>query len=134
MSERRVNVLIYSSSAQVREEVEGALGPRPADDLPEVSYLSSSTGPEVVRLADQGGIHLIILDGEAWPTGGMGLARQLRDEVAAPPPTLLIVGRLDDAWLATWSGADAVVAHPIDAFRLTEAVSGLLRRHPALQS
>lgn len=134
MSERRITVLVYSSSAQVRDQVEFALGPRPARDLPELDYVHASSGPEVVGLVDQGGIDLAILDGEAWPTGGIGLARQFRDEVTYPPLTLLILGRVDDAWLATWSGADAVAAHPIDALRLADAVTGLLRRHPAIRS
>jgi len=39
---------------------------------------------------------LAILDGEAWPAGGMGICRQLKDEQAYPPPTIVIVGRPDD--------------------------------------
>ena len=75
---------------------------------------------------DEGDIYLAILDGEAAPTGGLGLCRQLKAELDAPPPVLVIVGRRDDAWLATWSRAEAVVMHPIDALRLADAVIGLL--------
>lgn len=124
-------VLVYSSSAEARDRVRIALGPRPSTELAPVRFVDAATGPDVVRLCDQGGIDLAILDGEAWPTGGIGLARQLRDELAFSPPTLLLLGRRDDAWLATWSRADAVVAYPIDPVRLTEAVVGLLSAAPS---
>ena len=56
----------------------------------------------------------MVLDGEAQPAGGMGVCRQAKDEIYNCPPVLLIIGRPDDGWLATWSRADAVVSHPID--------------------
>jgi DNA-binding response OmpR family regulator len=81
----------------------------------------------VVSTIDEGGIDLAILDGEATPTGGLGLAKQLKDEVAKCPPILVLTGRADDAWLAKWSQAEAAVPHPIDPIRLGEAVAALLR-------
>ena len=56
----------------------------------------------------------MVLDGEAQPAGGMGVSRQAKDEIYNCPPVLLVIGRADDRWLATWSKADAVVSHPID--------------------
>lgn len=124
---RRATVLVYSSRAATRERVLSALGRRPAPDL-EIDYVEASTGREVVDICDRGGIDLAILDGEAAPTGGIGLGRQLKSELDAPPPVLLLVGRRDDAWLATWSRAEAVTPHPIDAVRITDTAVGLLRR------
>ncbi len=44
----------------------------------------------------------------------------------------MLTGRPQDAWLATWSRADAAVPHPIDPIQLAEAVVSLLRsRVPA---
>jgi hypothetical protein len=80
----------------------------------------------VITAMDRGGIDLAILDGEAVP-GGMGLGRQLKDEIHDCPPVLLIAGRPDDAWLATWSRADGVVSHPVDPVRLPAAAAELLR-------
>ena len=81
---------------------------------------------------DAGEIDLAILDGEAVPAGGMGIAKQLKDEIYQCPPLLVLTGRPQDAWLATWSRADAAVPHPIDPIQLAEAVAGLLRsRVPA---
>ena len=81
---------------------------------------------------DGGGFDLLILDGEAVPEGGMGLAHQLKDEIANCPPIVLLVARVADAWLATWSRADAMSAYPVDPVRLPKTVAEVLRaRVPA---
>jgi len=122
-----LKLLVYSDNARTREKVRSALGKRVHPDLPELSYLDVATAPVVVSTIDQGGIDLAILDGEATPAGGLGLAKQLKDEVAKCPPILVLTGRPDYAWLAKWSQAEAAVPHPIDPIRLGEAVASLLR-------
>jgi DNA-binding response OmpR family regulator len=57
----------------------------------------------------------------------MGICRQLKDEIYRCPPMLVLTGRKEDAWLATWSRADAVVSHPLDPIELAETVIALLR-------
>ena len=52
----------------------------------------------------------------------MGIAKQLKDEIFQCPPVLVLTGRPQDAWLATWSRAEAAVPHPIDPIQLAEAV------------
>jgi CheY-like chemotaxis protein len=130
---RQVTVLVYSSSKATRERVLSALGRRPAPALT-IDYVEASRGDEVIARCDLGGVDLAILDGEAAPTGGMGLCRQIKAELDAPPPVLLLLGRRDDAWLATWSRAEGVVTHPIDAVRITEAAVGLLAPHAVASS
>jgi DNA-binding response OmpR family regulator len=120
-------ILLYASDRLTRENVRLALGRRVARDVPEVRVVEVATQAAVVSAVDGGGIDLAILDGEAVP-GGMGLCRQLKDEVFDCPPVLVLTGRRDDAWLATWSRADGVVGHPVDPVRLPEVVAGLLRR------
>ncbi|MGI9163022.1 MAG: Rv3143 family two-component system response regulator [Mycobacterium sp.] len=123
--------MVYSSNARTREQVRGALGDRIHPELPELTYTEVATGPMVIQLMDDGGFDLLILDGEASPVGGMGIAKQLKDEISDCPPVLLLTGRADDAWLAGWSKAEAAVPHPIDPIRLGEAVAGLLRTRTA---
>ena len=118
-------MLVYSSHEATRARIKTALGQHPAPGLT-LSFVEAVRGDEVATICDTGDIDLAILDGEAAPTGGMGLARALKDELDAPPPVLLIVGRRDDAWLATWSRAESVVAHPIDAVQIAQAVTALL--------
>jgi DNA-binding response OmpR family regulator len=119
-------ILLYASDRLTRENVRLALGRRVARDVPEVRVVEVATQAAAVSAVDGGGIDLAILDGEAVP-GGMGLCRQLKDEVFDCPPVLVLTGRRDDAWLATWSRADGVVGHPVDPVRLPEVVAGLLR-------
>ena len=119
-------ILLYSSNRLTRENVRLALGRKVASDLPPVTVVEVATQPAVLSAMDQGGIDLAILDGEAVP-GGMGLCRQLKDEIVRCPPVLVLTGRADDAWLATWSRADGVVPHPVDPFRLPGVVADLLR-------
>lgn len=119
-------ILLYASDRTVRENVRLTLGRKIAADLPTVQVLEVATQPAVITAMDRGGIDLAILDGEAVP-GGMGLCRQLKDEVFGCPPILVLTGRPDDAWLATWSRADGAVSHPIDPIRLPEAAATLLR-------
>lgn len=125
-------VLIYSDDHTVRQQVMAALGRRPASDLPALEYVEVATEPRAIEIVDAGGLDLLILDGEATPAGGMGVCRQLKDEIYHCPPILVLVGRPQDAWLATWSRADAVTAHPIDAIALAGAVTALLRARLAV--
>ena len=127
MPESSLRILVYSDNARTRDKVRSALGKRVHPDLPELTYLDVATAPVVVAQLDEGGIDLAILDGEATPMGGMGLAKQLKDEVAKCPPILVLTGRPDDAWLASWSQAEAAVPHPIDPIVLGDAVATLLR-------
>jgi DNA-binding response OmpR family regulator len=122
-----LRILVYSNNVQTRERVMQALGKQLHPELPELSYVEVATAPMVIRTMDEGGIDLVILDGEATPTGGMGIAKQLKDELETCPPILVLTGRPDDAWLATWSRAEASVPHPIDPIVLGRTVLGLLR-------
>jgi len=130
-SERPLKVLVYSDDRTTRESVRLALGKRPATDLPELEYVECATEPAVIKTMDKGDVDLAILDGEAVPAGGMGIARQLKDEIFRCPPVLVITGRPQDAWLATWSRAEAAVSHPIDPIRLAEVTADLLRQRVA---
>ena len=130
--EATLKVLVYSDDVDTREQVILALGRRPHPDLPELEYVEVATEPVVIQQMDVGGIALAILDGEAVPAGGMGIARQLKDEIYRCPPVLVLTGRVQDNWLATWSRAEAAVAHPLDPIELAETVIRLLRsRVPA---
>jgi DNA-binding response OmpR family regulator len=124
--EPTLTVLVYSDDRSVRAAVRSALGRRPAAGLPLLEYVECATEPAAVARMDAGGIDLAVLDGEAVPAGGMGICRQLKDEIYRCPPVLVLVGRPQDAWLATWSRADAVVAHPLDPIVLAQTAAGLL--------
>ncbi|MGP3984368.1 hypothetical protein [Streptomyces sp. KR80] len=127
-------VLVYSDDAGTREQVRLATGRRPAPDLPAVEIRECATLPAVLEALEAGGVDVCVLDGEAVPVGGMGVCRQIKDEIFHCPPVLLLMGRPQDAWLATWSRADAAVTHPIDPVEFAEALAGLLRTRLAIEA
>ncbi len=122
-----ITLLVYSDNCATRHRVIAALGRRPAADLPEFEFLEIATPAMVIQRMDSGRVDAAILDGEAMPAGGMGIAKQLKDELEHCPPLIVLTGRPADAWLARWSRADAAVSHPVDPAALTGAVVGVLR-------
>ncbi len=127
MSTQTTKILVFSHRPEVRETIITAVGRRPAPDLQRVDYVEAGTIADVLYEADNGTVDLLILDGEAQPTGGMGLSRQLKDEITNCPPIVVAVRRKDDRWLATWSQADAVLVHPLDPLAAAETVAEVLR-------
>ena len=121
-----MTLLLYSDDARTRSSVKLAVGRRPAPDVPRVTWVECATEPAVITRVDKGGLDLIVLDGEASPAGGMGICRQLKDEIYQCPPILVLTGRVDDGWPATWSRADAALPHPLDPITLAQTVTRLL--------
>jgi DNA-binding response OmpR family regulator len=121
-------VLVYSNSADVRAAVRAAVGRRPAPDVGRIEWIECGTQAQVVAELDEGGIDLVVLDGEAQPTGGMGLARQFKFEISDCPPVVVLIARRQDGWLASWSLADAVINTPIDPVESAQVVAEQLRR------
>jgi DNA-binding response OmpR family regulator len=122
-----VTVLVYSNSGDVRAAVRTAVGRRPAADVGRIDWVEVSTHTEILREIDRGGLDLVIVDGEAQPTGGMGLARQFKNEIRECPPIVVLIARKQDGWLAAWSLADAVIAQPLDPIAAAAVVAGQLR-------
>ena len=105
-----------------------AISPTPASDLAAITVKEFATGPALRSYLDEGNAaDLLILDGEAVPECGMGIARQVKDEIFNCPPTLVIIGRPTDAWLANWSKADGTLLHPIEPLETANQVAKLLR-------
>jgi CheY-like chemotaxis protein len=123
-----VRILLYSDDVDTRGQVRMAIGRRVAADLPPVEWTEVATPPAVISAVDRSAFDLLILDGESAPAGGLGVCKQLKDEKYECPPILVLTGRPQDAWLATWSRADAAVPHPLDPRVLAEAVAALARR------
>jgi response regulator RpfG family c-di-GMP phosphodiesterase len=131
--ERKYSIVLYSDDVTVREAVIGALGSKVSPDMAEHVIHQFATAAALRLFVDgkkvgtDSPIDLFILDGEAVPEGGIGIARQLKDEVFNCPPVMVITGRKEDAWLAAWSRAEANVLHPVDPFTLSHTVADLLR-------
>lgn len=128
MSQAPVKVLLFSDDRLVREHVRLALGRRVAADLPDVEVFEVATQPALLRALDAGTDYAaMIFDGDAQPSGGFGLAHQVKEEYPDSPPVVLLVSREADAWLAAWSRAEAVAPLPVDSVQLPQQVANLIR-------
>ena len=123
-----LKVLVYSDDVNTRQQVILALGRRPHPDLPELSTSRSPPSRWSSRTWTPAASTWRSSTARPCPAGGMGIAKQLKDEIYRCPPVLVLTGRPQDAWLATWSRADAAVPHPIDPIQLAEAVIGAAPR------
>lgn len=123
---RGPRVLLYSDDHTAREQVRLAVGPRIEAHAPEIVWQEVATPAAVVTAVEKHPWDVLVLDGEADRSGGMGLCRQLKNEIYRCPPVVVLTGRPADGWLASWSLADAVVPRPLDPVELQRAVAGQL--------
>jgi DNA-binding response OmpR family regulator len=130
MTDRLHTVLLYSDDPQVRDRMRLAIGTRPASDL-RVEFVEASDYDECVRLVDDYEIDLMVLDGEASPGGGMGIARQIKDDRPDAPPTCLVIARAADRWLAAYAQVDGTLQHPLDPIETGRTVAAMLRTYAA---
>jgi DNA-binding response OmpR family regulator len=134
----KLSIVIYSDDSTVRQSLRKALGVRLSPEFPENEIHEFATADALRLFAVEGNrenrkkISLFILDGEATPEGGLGLAKQLKDELFNCPPTIVVVARSQDAWLAGWSRADGVITHPIDPFTIGKTVISVLSKNGSL--
>jgi DNA-binding response OmpR family regulator len=124
-----LQILVFSDNVGTRRQIELALGRFPDARLGALNFRAVATQPAVICEISNGAVDLLILDAEAAPLGGMGVAKQLKDELLQHLPIVLVISRAADRWLASWSQADAVVMSPIDPGALRDAVLPLLRRN-----
>ena len=126
-------IALYSDDSTVRSSIITALGKQLDTTLAPHEIKEFATADALRLYVDSTKqVDLFILDAEAVPEGGMGVARQLKDEVFNCPPVLLVTARLQDNWLAAWSKAEATVTHPIDAFTIATKCAALLKADSAL--
>jgi DNA-binding NarL/FixJ family response regulator len=125
MTDRLYTVLLYSDDPQVRDQMRLAVGTRPAADLA-VKFVDASTHGECVRLVDDYEVDLMLLDGEASPAGGIGVARQVKDDHSDAPLTCVVIARAADRWLAAYAEVDATLVYPLDPVTTGQTVAALL--------
>ncbi|MGW1057931.1 hypothetical protein [Micromonospora rubida] len=130
MSDRLCTVLLYSDDPQVRDRMRLAVGTRPAPGL-QIEFVDASDYAGCIRLVDEYEIDLMLLDGEASPGGGLGIARQIKDDRDDAPPTCLVIARAADRWLAAYAEVDATLVHPLDPVTTGATVAELLRSRAA---
>jgi len=130
-AQAQIAVVVYSQRAEVRSAIRMAVGRRAGAGLGRITWVECASYSQVKDQLDTGDIDLAIFDGDAQPTGGMGLSRQFKNELTDCPPIIVLVEREQDRWLAAWSQADAVVVKPVDPVVVSSTVEETLRAHLA---
>lgn len=124
-----LTVLVYSQHDDLRASVRSAVGRRVASDLGRIEWVECANYSQVKDQLDSGTIDLAIFDGDAQPTGGIGLSRQFKNEITDCPPIIVLIARAQDRWLASWSQADAVILKPVDPVTAASVVAQTLRTY-----
>jgi DNA-binding response OmpR family regulator len=126
-SPRSLTVVVYSQLADLRAKVRTAVGRRAAPDLGRIDWIECVNYSQLRNQLDSGDIDLVIVDGDAQPSGGIGLCRQFKNEITDCPPIIVLLARAQDRWLAAWSQADATIVRPFDPVLAASAVAQVLR-------
>ncbi len=125
-SPRPLTVVVYSQIEDLRTKVRTAVGRRAASDLGRIDWVECANYSQLKNQLDSGDIDLVILDGDAQPSGGIGLCRQFKNEITDCPPIIVLLAREQDRWLAAWSQADATIVRPVDPVLAASTVAQVL--------
>lgn len=119
-------ILLYSDNSEFRANVIEAVGIRPGAGMPKVEWVESATEEGAVMNYKEGDFDLLILDGETQKVGAMALLRRLEVEFDNLPPSITILARQQDSWIAKFSGTTKMLYYPIDPIELQQTVTQLL--------
>lgn len=128
-----MKALLISPDPALREQLRVAVGTVERRSGERWEYMEAPDGILGLRLAWRELPDLVVADEIASGAGAFAVAKDLRG--AAEPfqgSIVLILARSQDQWLARWSGADAWMTKPVDAFALADTVAELMGR-PALR-
>jgi DNA-binding response OmpR family regulator len=115
-----VQFLVVSDDPRLREEARYAF---PAG----VDVVLATDAREAWRLLRTGTPSAVIIDIQTGSAGGYGLRRDMsQDPRLQEVPTLMLLERIQDAWLAREAGATAYLTKPVDAGELVAESLALL--------
>jgi len=118
-----MNVLVVSRSERARAWIRRSL------DV-DLQIDEAANGLEALKRAGDEEYGLVIADETTEPFGAFGLARELKI-LHDPPAVIVLLERLQDTWLAKWSGTDRWLTQPIDPFELKKTARELLAERRA---
>jgi DNA-binding response OmpR family regulator len=124
-----VKVLLVSPDPKVREVMALTVGSvQRSLDRP-LEFLEASDGLQGIKMAWRHGPEIVVADEIASRAGAFALTRDLKGASAPfPGKIVILLDRAQDAWLASWAGADAWFVKPVNPFELADTVAGFLGR------
>jgi DNA-binding response OmpR family regulator len=115
-----IQFLVVSDDPRLREEARYAF---PAG----VDVVLATDAREAWKLLGTGTPSAVIIDIQTGSAGGFGLRRDMsQDPRLREVPTLMLLERVQDAWLARQAGATAYLTKPVDAGELVAESLALL--------
>jgi DNA-binding response OmpR family regulator len=121
-----VKALLISADDGLRELLRVALGAARRRTGTGWDVVEAKDGLQGLRLAWRELPDVVVADEIASGAGAFAVAKDLRGaERPFPGVIVIILARPQDAWLAKWSGADAWLERPLDAFALSDTVMQL---------
>jgi DNA-binding response OmpR family regulator len=118
-----VKALLISADDGLRQLLRVALGTAQRRTGAGWEFLEARDGIQGLRLAWREMPDLVVADEIASGAGAFAVAKDLRGaEQPFQGAIVIILARPQDAWLARWSGADAWLERPVDAFALSDKV------------
>ena len=116
------HVLVVADEPWVINDVRASLGE------PRFSLTEHDDARSAIDACQSEDVDAVVVDLQVRSMGGMAIIRAIR-EVAGdggPLPTILLLDRRADAFLARRAGAGAWIHKPFTAFELRGAIDGLL--------
>jgi DNA-binding response OmpR family regulator len=122
-----VEVLLVSPDPESRDMM--ALAARSIERSigTELRFRAAANGELGIKAALRDRPEIVVADEIASRAGAFALAKALRDD--AEPFTgaiVILLERKHDAWLASWSGANAWFVKPVDPFELADRLLELV--------
>lgn len=120
-----MRVLVLSDEEGVRLRVTSGLRVRGGVDVVE-----ATTALEAHRAVDEDGFDVLVLDGDLEPEGGFSVLYEIRQagllRGVETAPAVMLLGREQDRWLASWAGANRALQKPVDPFEVTRVLEEVL--------
>jgi DNA-binding response OmpR family regulator len=124
-----MKMLLVSSDPTVREMMKLAVGGvrRAATAQREVEFIEATDGKQGIARAWRHMPEIVVADEIASRAGAFALAKDLKSaQKPFPGKVIILLDRSQDAWLASWSGADAWFVKPVNPFDLADTVAAFL--------
>jgi len=122
-----VKALLIGDDPDLRAHLRVALGNVQRRTGEGWEFIEESNGLRGIAAAWRERPQLVVTDEIVSGAGGFAVAKDLRGQMEPFPGAIIIVlARVQDAWLADWAGADAWVTRPIDPFALADTVVSLV--------
>jgi DNA-binding response OmpR family regulator len=119
-------ILLVAAEPGHRERLRLALE-RLEVDGGEVEFLDAHNGDLALAIAEREHPDLVVVEVGVTPYGAFGLTRDLKADPELACTVIIVLERMQDEWLARWSGADALVHQPVDPFELAKVARRLLQ-------